>query len=51
MELLVGLDDAGWGRLGVHGEHGRITVQQLTAHSAGEDGDHLAQIARLVPLA
>jgi hypothetical protein len=47
--LLDGLTDAGWQRTGVHGEHGRITVQQLAAHTAGEDADHLAQIARMVP--
>lgn len=49
VELLAGVDDVGWQRTGLHGEHGRITVQQLAAHSAGEDGDHLAQIARLIP--
>ena len=47
--LLDGLDDRGWNRPGHHGEHGPITVQQLAAHTAGEDGDHLAQIARMVP--
>jgi uncharacterized damage-inducible protein DinB len=47
--LLAGLTDAGWQRTGVHGEHGRITVQQLAAHTAGEDADHLAQIARMIP--
>jgi DinB family protein len=47
--LLEGLTDAGWQRIGVHGEHGRITVQQLAAHTAGEDADHFAQIARLIP--
>jgi DinB family protein len=48
--LLEGLTDAGWQRIGVHGEHGRITVQQLAAHTAGEDADHFAQIARLIPV-
>ena len=43
------LDEAGWLRTGHHGEHGRITVQQLAAHTAGEDADHLAQIARMIP--
>ena len=47
--LLEGLTDAGWQRTGVHGEHGRITVQQLAAHTAGEDADHFAQIARMIP--
>ena len=48
-DLLENLDDDGWMRIGVHGEHGRITVQQLAAHTAGEDADHFAQIARLIP--
>lgn len=49
VELLESLDDAGWRRTGMHGEHGKITVQALAAHTAGEDADHLAQIAHLVP--
>lgn len=48
--LLESLDEAGWGRIGLHGEHGRITVQDLATHTAGEDADHLAQIARLIPI-
>ena len=48
-DLLESLTDDGWQRIGVHGEHGRITVQQLAAHTAGEDADHFAQIARLIP--
>lgn len=48
-QLLAGLDDGGWRRAGRHGEHGRITVQQLAAHTAGEDADHFAQIARQIP--
>jgi hypothetical protein len=47
--LLTGLDDAGWQRTGLHEEHGLISVQQLAAHTAGEDSDHFAQIARLIP--
>jgi hypothetical protein len=47
--LLTGAGDASWQRAGEHGEHGRITVQQLAAHTAGEDADHLAQIARMIP--
>jgi hypothetical protein len=47
--VLEGLDDAGWRRRGVHGEQGPIDVQLYEAHCAGEDVDHLAQIARLVP--
>ncbi|HEY6609182.1 MAG TPA: DinB family protein [Candidatus Limnocylindria bacterium] len=47
-ELLAGLDDAAWRRIGNHGEHGRITVEQLAAHTAGEDVDHFAQIARML---
>lgn len=48
-DLLEGLAGDGWQRIGIHGEHGRITVQQLAAHTAGEDADHFAQIARLIP--
>ena len=48
-ELLERLTDEGWRRVGDHGEHGRITIQQLAAHAAGEDADHMAQIARLIP--
>jgi hypothetical protein len=47
-DLLAGLDEADWERAGRHGEHGVITVQQLAAHTAGEDADHFAQIARLI---
>jgi hypothetical protein len=47
--LLESWDDAGWRRIGRHSEHGPVTVQQLTAHSGGEDMDHLAQIARMIP--
>jgi hypothetical protein len=45
--LLESLDDAGWTRVGVHGEHGRMTVERYETHVAAEDVDHLAQIARL----
>jgi len=47
--LLGGLTDAEWQRAGQHEEHGPITVQQLAAHTAGEDADHFAQIARMIP--
>ncbi|HSJ00353.1 MAG TPA: DinB family protein, partial [Patescibacteria group bacterium] len=45
--LLESLDDAGWNRTGIHGEHGRMTVERYETHVAAEDVDHLAQIARL----
>jgi hypothetical protein len=45
---LENLDDAGWRRVGRHEENGRMTVQLQGAHIAGEDGNHLAQIARLI---
>ena len=48
-DLLAALSDEGWLREGVHAEHGVITVQQLAAHTAGEDADHFAQIARMIP--
>jgi len=47
-DLLSALSDDQWLRSGAHEEHGRITVQQLAAHTAGEDADHFAQIARLI---
>ena len=45
--LLESLDDAGWSRVGIHGEHGEMTVERYETHVAAEDVDHLAQIARL----
>jgi hypothetical protein len=48
-ELLAGLSDDEWRRTGRHEEHGLISVGQLAAHTAGEDADHFAQIARLIP--
>lgn len=50
-DVLDGLTGDQWQRVGVHGEHGRITIQQLAAHTVGEDADHFAQIARLIPVA
>jgi hypothetical protein len=47
--VLEGLDEAGWRRAGIHAEQGPMDVQLYEAHVAGEDVDHLAQIARLVP--
>jgi hypothetical protein len=49
-DLLAGLTDEQWQRDGRHEEHGVITVQQLAAHTAGEDADHFAQIARMIPV-
>jgi len=46
--MFEALDDAGWRRTGRHSEHGRVTVQLYATHSASEDVDHLAQIARMV---
>jgi hypothetical protein len=46
LTLLKSLDDAGWRRSGRHSEHGPISVEAYTAHTAAEDVDHLAQIAR-----
>ena len=49
LAALETLDDGGWRRTGRHEEDGPMTVQQQAAHIAGEDGNHLAQIAHLVP--
>lgn len=46
--LLESLDDAGWNRTGMHGEHGRMTIERYESHVAAEEVDHLAQIARLL---
>ena len=45
---LTALDEAEWQRIGVHSEHGPMSVEHYEAHVASEDVDHLAQIARLV---
>ncbi len=47
--VLEDLDDAGWERVGIHGEHGRMTIERYETHVAAEEVDHLAQIARLLP--
>lgn len=47
--LLESLDEAGWERIGIHGEHGRMTIERYETHVAAEEVDHLAQIARLLP--
>ena len=49
LSVLEGLAEDEWSRIGEHSEHGRITVQQLAAHTAREDADHFAQIARMIP--
>lgn len=48
LALLESLDDAGWRRTGRHGEQGPMTVELYESHVAGEDANHLAQIARLL---
>ncbi len=47
--LLESLDAHGWARHGVHEEQGAMTVQLYESHIAGEDADHMAQMARLIP--
>jgi hypothetical protein len=51
LAVLDALDDAGWRRTGTHAEQGPMDVQLYETHVAGEDVDHLAQIARMVPAA
>ena len=48
LAVLDGLDDAGWARVGVHGEHGRMTVELYESHVAAEEVDHLAQLSSLL---
>lgn len=47
--VLERLDDTGWQRVGLHSEHGPMTVEAYVSHVVGEDVDHLAQIARMIP--
>jgi len=49
LTVLEALDAAGWERVGIHGEHGRMTIERYETHVAAEEVDHLAQIARLLP--
>ncbi len=49
LELLEGLGGDGWRRVGVHSEHGPMSVESYVSHIVGEDVDHLAQIARMIP--
>jgi hypothetical protein len=46
--LLEALDATGWERTGRHGQHGTMSVELYETHVAGEEVDHLAQIARLL---
>lgn len=48
LALLENLDETGWSRTGIHGEHGRMTIERYETHVAAEEVDHLAQIARLL---
>ena len=48
LAILEGLDDAGWKRVGIHGEHGRMTIELYESHVAAEEVDHLAQLSRLL---
>src|SRR5436190_22869436 len=48
VQELIGIADAAWHRLGMHSEHGPMSIELYEAHQASEDVDHLAQIARLV---
>jgi hypothetical protein len=48
LAILSALDDAGWKRVGIHGEHGRMTIELYESHVAAEEVDHLAQLSRLV---
>lgn len=48
LAILDGLDDAAWARIGIHGEHGRMSVELYESHVAAEEVDHLAQLSRLV---
>jgi hypothetical protein len=46
LALLGGLSEAQWRRGGIHGQHGRWSVDEWAAASAGHDDNHLAQLTR-----
>jgi len=46
LELLQAVDDAGWGRAGVHPKLGRVTIDELVAMLAWHDDNHLDQVKR-----
>ena len=45
VELLAGLDEAGWQRTALHEELGRITIENHIRHAISHDLVHLRQIA------
>ena len=45
LALLAALDDAGWQRVGLHEEDGRITIESHIRHAISHDLVHLRQIA------
>lgn len=50
IELLRRLPEAAWLRTGLHEIAGSITLQQVVAHLAGHEEEHLDQIERLLGL-
>jgi len=51
LELLSGLDNSSWLRVGLHEEDGRITIESYIRHAISHDLAHLRQIAEsLTPL-
>ena len=48
LRMLGNLSAEQWQAFGVHAERGRITVQDLAAHMAGHDLNHVEQIRRIL---
>jgi len=48
LEFLNGLSAEQWNCFGIHAERGRITVENLAAHMAGHDANHVEQIKRIL---
>ena len=48
LEFLNGLSAEQWSSFGIHAERGRITVEDLAAHMAGHDANHVEQIRRIL---
>jgi hypothetical protein len=49
LEMVRGLDAAGWQRYGIHATYGRLDVARLLTIAVDHDAEHLAQIEALGP--
>jgi uncharacterized damage-inducible protein DinB len=47
--MFQSLSRAAWSRAGQHPAYGNLSLRQLVAHMVEHDGNHLAQVERLLP--